>query len=138
MVHADPSSGWQAVLALSLGGGIAAGALVGWALGPARGPALLARVSSGAALAALAALLASSVAPPGLLLLLAPADRATLAAALGFLCGGLTQNLAVAWSSGGERAAGGQGRALVLASLLCAFLWLLSFALLAVPFPASG
>lgn len=118
----------RAVPALSLSCGIGAGALVGWVLGPARGPALLARAASRAAVVVLAALLAATLVPSGFLAL---AARASLAAALGFLCGGLTQTLATAWSAKGALGGGGQGRALVLASLLCLLLWAL--ALFAVP-----
>ena len=134
MVHGEPS-GWQALPALFLGSGIAAGAFVGWVLGPGRGPALLARVVSCTALVVLAALLASSFVPSEFLAL---AARASLAAALGFLCGGLTQTLATAWSAKGARGGGGQGRALALASLLCLFLWALALALFAVPLLAPG
>ena len=123
----------RAAPALFLGCGIGAGALVGWVLGPERGPALLARAASGAAVVVLAALLATALVPSGFLVL---AARASLAAALGFLCGGLTQTLATAWSAKGTLGGGGQGRALALASLLCLFLWAL--ALFAVPFLARS
>ena len=126
----------QAVPALFLSCGIAAGALVGWVAGPERGPALLARTASRAALAVLAALVASSLVPSGASAL---AVRACLAAALGFLCGGLTQTLATAWSAKGARGGGGgQGRALALASLLCLFLRALALAPFAVPLLARS
>ena len=132
MVDGAPS--WvQAVPALFSSFGIGAGALVGWALGPERGPALLARAASRAAVVVLAALLAATLVPSGFLAL---AARASLAAALGFLCGGLAQTLATAWSQKGALGGGGQGRALALASLLCLLLWAL--ALLAVPLLLPG
>ena len=116
-----------------LGVGIAAGAFVGWVMGPGRGPTFLARAVSRAALVVMAALLAATLAPSGGLVLV---GRATLAVALGLLCGGFTQTLATAWSARGVREGGGHGRALVLASLLCLFLWAL--ALFAVPLLALG
>ena len=80
----------------------------------------------------MAALLAALLVPSEFLEF---AAKASLASGLGFLCGGLTQTLATAWTAGGTRA-GEQGRALVFASLLCFFLWAL--ALLVVPFLALG
>ena len=118
--------------ALFLGSGVAIGALVGWVKGPGRGPAFLARTVSCMTVVVMAALLAALLVPSGFL---DAAARASLAARLGFLCGGLTQTLAMAWSVGGMRA-GEEGRALVFASLLCFFLWAL--ALLVVPLLAPG
>lgn len=123
----------QDIPALFLGVGIATGALFGWILGPGEGPAFLARVASRAALVTLAALLAATFVPSGFLAL---AARASLAAALGLLCGDLTQTLAVALSAKSARDGGGQRRALVFASLLCLSLWAL--VLFAVPLLLPG
>lgn len=46
--------------------------------------------------------------------------------------------LATAWSAGGTREGGGQGRALVLVSLLCLSLWALVLAMFAVPLLVFG
>ena len=84
------------------------------------------------AVVVMAALLVALLVPSGFL---DSAAWASLAAGLGFLYGGLTQTLAMAWSARGMRG-GEQGRALIFASLLCFFLWAL--ALLVVPLFAFG